>query len=755
MATTPTNNPIPSEDPRDLKFNAGKIDEEVNGSADYYTDRFSVQRLTNTGRDNRFQTAQDERETEFEASQADKEARFQQFLLNSGYQFLGDYENGPYTITARNQIIRYQNEFWRLNAATNPPYATTGVNGTSWATDVTHLVSVGDANLRQELASNIIPGTSLIASDLGVNLNSAVLQVNTINDLKNLTPLYSARVYTKGAFSVNDGGADSWVFLLTDQSANVTAYPKLFIPPASDPSGASGAWFINTGKALNAVSFGLGCTTDVNINDAIVNQLIAYNKGKNDIVLPAKTIFSKQVFGEYSPNFKGVKGATANETGGNGTVFIFKNADSADSCMKFQRASGFITGFFMEGFTLVGYDAFNGVTIDTFGPRTNRKGLDLKYIGGKIKVEEIFIIGISEALHVDRLQDGKLSGVRMLYCSDADGTVPAAWISTSDGTNTNYMHFEDMHVEFSPFMLFLGYSRHNKFNHCKFESQRKVDATHYSVHIDASAFENAFDSTMFVTTATTLRHFMLDRGTNTTIDKSWFDGTNITADMAYPGIRWYYGNTVSVNPNNTISNCKFTRVLPADGSDPLAYPIVLGNYQKFSGRVNVDKTVTYAGGTVDLVNSGLISLGNNSVIDSLTFSSNTNPKVAGPVLYYRGTEANLININKIQGDLVYSMLGGNANNAARAYSARAVITNTGIIDIAGKESVILSAATNVTRFNGEVGQLVTIVSTASGSTLTYDSNYLITSTGANISMVANKAYQFMLISNTKATQVGS
>jgi len=94
MATTPTNNPIPSEDPRDLKFNAGKIDEEVNGSADYYTDRFSIQRLTNTGRNNQFQAAQDERETEFEASQADKEARFQQFLLNSGYQLLGDYETG-------------------------------------------------------------------------------------------------------------------------------------------------------------------------------------------------------------------------------------------------------------------------------------------------------------------------------------------------------------------------------------------------------------------------------------------------------------------------------------------------------------------------------------------------------------------------------------------------------------------------------------------------------------------------------------
>jgi hypothetical protein len=179
MATTPTNNPIPSEDPRDLKFNAGKIDEEVNGSADYYTDRFGVQRLTNTGRNNQFQDAQNQRGSDFNeqiTQQADdwlnqfnqQNEDFQQFLLNSGYQFLGDYENGPYTITARNQIIRYQNEFWRLNAATNPPYTTTGVNSTSWSIDVTHLVSVGDANLRQELSSKTTPGTSLS----GHNLNT-------------------------------------------------------------------------------------------------------------------------------------------------------------------------------------------------------------------------------------------------------------------------------------------------------------------------------------------------------------------------------------------------------------------------------------------------------------------------------------------------------------------------------------------------------------------------------------------------------
>ncbi|SVJ93142.1 hypothetical protein [Klebsiella pneumoniae] len=149
---TPTQVPVPSTDIRNAVFAGAKLDEEVTGLGDFYTDRLGAKRLTNTGRNNQFQDAQNQRESDFVASQEDKETRFQHFLLNAGYQFLGDYENGPYTITALNQIIRYQNEFWRLNAETNPPYTTTGINSTSWATDITHLVSVGDANLRQELS---------------------------------------------------------------------------------------------------------------------------------------------------------------------------------------------------------------------------------------------------------------------------------------------------------------------------------------------------------------------------------------------------------------------------------------------------------------------------------------------------------------------------------------------------------------------------------------------------------------------------
>ncbi|EFG1296548.1 hypothetical protein BR170_000629 [Escherichia coli] len=49
MATTPTNRPVPSESPIDLKFNAGKIDEFVTSFAEWYIDRFGNKHYTIEG----------------------------------------------------------------------------------------------------------------------------------------------------------------------------------------------------------------------------------------------------------------------------------------------------------------------------------------------------------------------------------------------------------------------------------------------------------------------------------------------------------------------------------------------------------------------------------------------------------------------------------------------------------------------------------------------------------------------------------
>lgn len=142
MATTPTNKPIPSEDPRDLKFNAGKIDEVVNSDAHYYTDRFGVRRWTIAG----FQ---------YTAEEA---------IRKYGYITMDSFEDGA-TLTLPNQTLRYEangeyyrwdGEFPKIVPAGSTPDSTGEVKLGAW-------VSVGDASLRTEIASD--SGLSIIGTN--------------------------------------------------------------------------------------------------------------------------------------------------------------------------------------------------------------------------------------------------------------------------------------------------------------------------------------------------------------------------------------------------------------------------------------------------------------------------------------------------------------------------------------------------------------------------------------------------------------
>ncbi|MGY8371024.1 hypothetical protein L1Q74_26175, partial [Klebsiella pneumoniae] len=148
---TPTQAPVPSTDIRNAVFAGAKLDEEVTGTGEFYTDRLGAKRLTNTGRNN-----------QFDAAQLDRANRFEQFLLSSGYVFLGDYEDGPFQFSARNQYIRYNNQYYRLNAATDVGFTTTGTDATSFANDVTHFVLMDGDTLRQNLGSG--EGLSLLGS---------------------------------------------------------------------------------------------------------------------------------------------------------------------------------------------------------------------------------------------------------------------------------------------------------------------------------------------------------------------------------------------------------------------------------------------------------------------------------------------------------------------------------------------------------------------------------------------------------------
>ncbi|WP_187116899.1 hypothetical protein [Klebsiella michiganensis] len=104
-------------------------------------------------KENDFISSQTQMESEFEASQANKESRFQEFLDSSGYVFLGDYEDGPFQFSARNQYIRYNDQYYRLNTTTDVGFTTTGTDAISFANDVAHFVLMDGDTLRQHLGS--------------------------------------------------------------------------------------------------------------------------------------------------------------------------------------------------------------------------------------------------------------------------------------------------------------------------------------------------------------------------------------------------------------------------------------------------------------------------------------------------------------------------------------------------------------------------------------------------------------------------
>lgn len=173
---TPTQVPVPSTDIRNAVFAGAKLDEEVTGSGEYYTDRLGVNRLTNTGRNNQFNSAQ-----------VDRANRFEQFLLSSGYVFLGDYEDGPFQFSARNQYIRYDNQYYRLNAETDVGYTTTGTDATSFANDVMHFVLMDGDSLRQNLASRLKYFGGWLS---GYARNKITSTIKTVSQMLDASPIY-------------------------------------------------------------------------------------------------------------------------------------------------------------------------------------------------------------------------------------------------------------------------------------------------------------------------------------------------------------------------------------------------------------------------------------------------------------------------------------------------------------------------------------------------------------------------------------
>ncbi|MBT0365218.1 hypothetical protein [Morganella morganii] len=158
MTTIPTQNAVPSEAPRDLKFNSGKIDEFVTSLEHEYKDRFGRSHMTIEGMKWMF----DQLVERFKVD-------INQAIIAAGYIPMDSFQLGA-EITKRNEILRDETtgEYYRWDGdlpksvpAGATPESSGGVGVGKW-------VGVGDASLRGDLARS--SGAGLIGTESGKNL---------------------------------------------------------------------------------------------------------------------------------------------------------------------------------------------------------------------------------------------------------------------------------------------------------------------------------------------------------------------------------------------------------------------------------------------------------------------------------------------------------------------------------------------------------------------------------------------------------
>ncbi|OEG96110.1 hypothetical protein AN700_0200215 [Klebsiella michiganensis] len=163
------NEKLGSTSPQVLLKNAINLDKLVNDrESESLPDRFDVLRRTWFGM-----------EKAHDRQMQSQENRFDTFIASSGYDVIGDYTSGPLKIEEYNQLIRYNNELYKLTAATDIPFTTAGNTDETWtSTDAAHFVSVGDAALRQNLGSSEPGMGDNIITHVPTELDDQITTVN-------------------------------------------------------------------------------------------------------------------------------------------------------------------------------------------------------------------------------------------------------------------------------------------------------------------------------------------------------------------------------------------------------------------------------------------------------------------------------------------------------------------------------------------------------------------------------------------------
>lgn len=216
MSTTPTNQPVPSEKPQDLKFNAGKIDEFVTSMAKQYIDRFGQAHYTIEG-------------LRWVAQQA---------IAAFGYITLVSFEDGN-TLTLPNQVLRLEatGEYYRWDGtlpktvpAGSTPDSTGGIGDGAWVAvgaaafgqsiaivdSVKDLMAVGDKSANNvRYVTGYVPGTDFGGGQFYWDASKPKSQHNGITIFSPTVPWDGSyaglAAFLAGTGETDSGGTGCWM----------------------------------------------------------------------------------------------------------------------------------------------------------------------------------------------------------------------------------------------------------------------------------------------------------------------------------------------------------------------------------------------------------------------------------------------------------------------------------------------------------------------------------------------------------------
>lgn len=252
----PTTNPVPSTDPTDLLFNAGKLDEVVNGTANSFTDRLGIARRTVAGMSADFDAQLADAESDLNVYRADAAASAAEalgYLQTIRATSYGAYASDPATDPLGNPPT-VGDEYFNTTANLLKRW-----NGTTW--------QASDINTANLAASS---GSSLVGYDGGT-------VQDVLDGAKSLQDYAALRAYTGRATRVYITG-----LLVTAKPAGIAGIFQ-YDPTDTTSSdnggtiivGADGRrWKRNYDGSVNVVWFGAD-------NNGIVDSTYAIQSALN------------------------------------------------------------------------------------------------------------------------------------------------------------------------------------------------------------------------------------------------------------------------------------------------------------------------------------------------------------------------------------------------------------------------------------------------------------------------------------------